>query len=192
MNNCKLYPEKNIQIPQNQNTFYTIQKSFIWKNSIEIKFNLDQEIDYLNLYFILKSYSLNTINPVFGLSLCFKDLKSKLVIVQNENNSFIKKMNYASFIDWISYRIANDWKYEKSENFMYIILMFNKNLTILNNNKYSIDVLDAFLPIYPWTEEWYDYFKKNIDTIEILKNKNNSNNNLIKILKQQIFELKKK
>lgn len=192
MNNCKINLKKIHKIPQNNKSFFIIQKNKNWNNCIEIKFNLEEDIDYLNLYFILKSYILNYINPVYAIAICYIDINNKLIIAQKEYNVFIKKMSYISFIEWINYRVNNDWKYEKSENFMSILLMFDKNLTILNNSKYKTDTLKLFVPIYPWTQKWYNFFENNIDEVEILKNQNINNLNKIKILENENNDLENK
>ncbi len=48
--NCILDEKNIIKIPQNGIENFNISKSKTWKNSIDIGFNIKEEIDILNLF----------------------------------------------------------------------------------------------------------------------------------------------
>lgn len=171
MTNCFLDFNNEIKIPQNFKTNITIEKSKIWNYAISISFKLDENIDYVNLYFILKSYALNTIFVVHSIGTSFYDLNDKMIITQKENAGYIKKMNFEVFVDWVNYRIKNDWEYNTSKTFYNFLLFFEKDLITLNNKKYNCEVLLYLKPIYPWSENWLDFFKKSLDYIKFLEKK---------------------
>jgi hypothetical protein len=55
MNNCILDFQNEIKIPQNLKSNFIIQKSHNWNYSIEILLKIEEEIDFTNLFLILKS-----------------------------------------------------------------------------------------------------------------------------------------
>ena len=115
INNC--YFSKKNNIPQNKKNFFVIKKDIKWKWSISISFNLNEEIEYLNLFLILKSYLYNDTITLYSIGTSFYNLENNSIITQKENIKFLKRMSYDEFLDWIGYRIRNDWKYNKSKNF---------------------------------------------------------------------------
>jgi hypothetical protein len=72
------------------------------------------------------------------------------MISEKTNIKKIKDMDYDSFYEWINYRIKNDWKYHTTSSFYGILLIFEKNLTKIQNLELSIDVISHLKPIYPW------------------------------------------
>ena len=57
--NCLIDKNNEIKINQNNKSFFIIQKSDNWINSIDVKINVKEEIDILNLFLIIKSYIKN-------------------------------------------------------------------------------------------------------------------------------------
>jgi hypothetical protein len=182
MNNCIIDIDNKIKIYQNNELYFLIEKDSKWNYSIKISFSINEEINYLNLFLILKSYALNNICLTYAIGTCFYDINGKNIITQKESITQIKKMNFDNFVEWINYRIKNDWEYNKSKNFYAILIIFEKNLVILNNKKYGINILEHLKPTYPWKHEWIHYFEKSIEYTKMLEVK-------IKALEE---ELKKK
>jgi hypothetical protein len=57
--NCFLDYDKKIKINQNDKNYFEIEKSKNWLNSIDIKIKIKEEIDFLNLFLIMKSFIKN-------------------------------------------------------------------------------------------------------------------------------------
>ena len=70
--NCILDEKYIIKIPQNDIGYFKISKSKTWKNSIDIGFNIKEEIDILNLFIIVKSYIKNIEFFCFKISTVIK------------------------------------------------------------------------------------------------------------------------
>jgi hypothetical protein len=183
MTNCIVDYDDSVRIPQNEEDFFLIEKSKTWKHSIQISFNMNHTIDYLNLFFILKSYALDNFCPCYAFGTSFLSLNNKMIITQKESIDFIKKTNFDKFSEWINYRIKNDWEYEKRNNFYSLLLVFEKNLITLNNQKYDTDLIAKWKPKYPWTPEWVKYFEKSMEYTKFLEEKIKSLENELKKIK---------
>lgn len=186
INNLIVDKEFKVLIPQNMNTNYVIKKSSYWKNSIEIGFIFSEEIDYINLYLILKSYCLSTIWPVVYVCPSILNKKDEIVVFQKESPSFIKNIDFIKFKEWISYRLLDQEHYEKSEEFMNyysILLIFNENIVYLELMRDN-DILSWLKPNYPWNDQIINFFEKDISNLELVKKQNelliNQNKNLTK------------
>jgi hypothetical protein len=90
-------------------------------------------------------------------------------------------MDYYSFLEWINFRIQNDSKYNETEDFYGILLLFPKGLSIIYNNVYKTNNFLSFLkPIYPWSIEWLNLFKNNLNKIFLLEQKIKAYEEMIK------------
>lgn len=175
-----------IKISQNKKNDFIIEKSDKWRNSIIIKFEINEEIDYINLFLILKSYCLNQKYPVFSVSslLIDEDL-NKYIICQNETRSFINKIDYFKFMEWVNFRISEDERYKKKKNFAGFLLLFNNSIMDIANKNKKYDILNYLKPQFPWNLEWLNIFKKDMNTIEFQEKK-------IEFLINEIEKIKKK
>ena len=180
MNNCLLDYKNNVQIPQNNIDFFKIFCDPKWKYSIQIKFDTSKEIDYLNLFLIIKSYLYNETCLTYAIGTCFEDLNSKRVITQKENMLKIKTMDYLYFCEWINHRIKKDGFYEKKDDFYGILILFEPNIVVLRNLENKIEILNILKPTYPWTLKWLDFLNKNVDEKALLQKKIESLENQIK------------
>lgn len=170
MNNCCIDIEEKIKIPQNFKKSFIIDKSRNWKYAIRIKIDLNDDIDFINLFLILKSYALNQDLPAYAFAVCFED-ETKTIVAEKQGISFLKKISYENFTEWLSFRLKNDSKYDNKDNFYCLLILYNKNLIFLKNKDLSYDSLQHLRPEYPWSDEWLSYFSKSLDTIEILQKK---------------------
>lgn len=171
MNNCKIDFEQKIKIPQNTKDNFILEIDKTWKYCIKISFDISRDTDYLNLFLILKSYAHNNICLAYAIGTSFFDENDKIIVTQKENMSYIKKMDFEKFLEWITYRIKYDWQYNKSKSFYSLLIIFEKNLVTLNNKKYGVEVLSYLRPIYPWDLKWLNYLKKSIEETLLLKKK---------------------
>ena len=169
----------NIKINGKLNKINNVEmkSSLNWKWSLEIKFDIREEVNYFDLYLILKSYVWNNIIPCYSISFAKKDIHSTLIICERENINKVKKLNYLDFEEWINWRIYSDKKYNVKSNFYYILLSFEKKIIEEKNVN-----LNNFLPIYPWKIEWMNFLSINENKIEFLENK-------LKIAENKIAEL---
>jgi hypothetical protein len=186
MENCVIDYNNEINIPQNNKTNFIIKKDQIWNYSITIEFDITQKIDYLNLFFILKSYIHTSLIKAQTLSTVFTDKNNKIFVTQNENILTFRNMSFDYFLEWINYRITNDWKYNKTENFYLIKISFEKTIIKLKNKELNIDILNLIKPIYPWDNKWLNFFSKNIEKLKLLEAKTKALENEIKNLKKKI------
>jgi hypothetical protein len=99
MNNCILDYDNKIKIPQNKNKFFIIEKNKEWVNSIVVSFDINETVDYVNLFFILKSYALGNHYLVYSIGTSFYDLNSKTIITQKENSRYINRMLFDDFVE---------------------------------------------------------------------------------------------
>lgn len=174
--------EKETKIPQNEISFYEFS-SFYFKNSIEITIKPFEEIDYINLYIILKSFAHNIKYTPGRLLIAVKN--EDFFVSNNIDISNIKKMSYLSFYNWFLYRIENDRKYIRKEGLYKFIIT------------YPIEIFDRkeieyLRPIYPWS-------RKILDSLTILIEEESNKNKIIesqekkiKILEEKIKNLEKK
>lgn len=157
------------KIPQNNDKFFSIKKYDKWRYSLEIKFETVENLNYLNLFFILKSFVLNKEYPPYAICTSFTK-ENKHIISQKESITWFKNIDYYDFIDWINFKILHDSKYEPTENFYAIILIFSKDFIIVKEKENKIeDILSKIKPIYPWTPEWLNNFQNQIEKIKILE-----------------------
>jgi hypothetical protein len=171
MNNCFIDYNRETNVPQSNNKFYSITKDANWKYAINIQIDTSQELDYTNLFLILKSYIYNSTATVYSIGTSFKNKDDNLVVTQKEDVRFFKKTDLTTFTDWLNYRINNDWKYDKADEFYSIFVLFEKKLVLLNNKKYNLDILDYLKPIYPWTDTWLDFIKNSLEYVNYLEKK---------------------
>lgn len=174
MENCFLDLEKKIKIPQNSECFFGIEKDTNWKYCIKITFDLSKEIDYLNLYLIIQSYVNSKKYPIFQISTFFYDKNLKIAISRKESINSLKKISFESFMEWINENVLRDELYEKNElksNLYGFILMFDKKLIYLLEQKIKIDISENLKPNYPWSENWLNFFKNSIEYTNFLEKK---------------------
>ena len=160
--NCILDYDCVIKIPQNEKKIFNIKKSENWKNSIDIEFDIKEEINILNLFIIIKSYIKNIEFFCFKMSTIVKKKENIFVTENLMINQFIK-MSYWDFEIWIIDKIYSETKYISEEKDLYAIrVSFQKKIIEGLNSKYKKDVLEHLKPSYPWKK----------DIIEDLKLKN--------------------
>jgi hypothetical protein len=169
MENCKL--NLNVRIPQNSNSSFVISKSVKWRNSIQIEFNPSEDIDKLNLYFILRSYLETSFLQAEYISTVFVAELDNFGVSQHEHVSKILKMCYYDFELWISDRLSWDNKYLNDTKLYYIVISFNSHLLELKTREFGVDLLEALRPIYPWGESWLNRYLKEIGRISFLEKK---------------------
>lgn len=169
MTNLLLDKKHSIQIPQNNNSFFEIKKNTKWQNSIIIQLNISEELNYINLFFIIKSFILNTEYPPY--TICTSFIRNKReIITQKEQSSWFKNIDFYSFINWINFRLLNDSKYEPTDSFYGIIFIYSKDLIYLKEKEYVTEnILEILKPIYPWTPEWLKFFQDQIEKIKLLE-----------------------
>lgn len=184
--NCIIDYENKIKINQNENEYFEITKSKNWINSIDIKLKLNEEINFLNLFLIIKSFIKNT--EFF----CYK--MSSIIIKEDEDvitenillNQFTN-MTYWEFEKWIIDKITMDNKYiTDKKDFYGIRIVFSKKIIENLNKKYNLDVLKYLKPKYPWKDEiikeikLYDYIKnKELEKIKKKIEKGEKRENII-------------
>jgi hypothetical protein len=160
--NCILDYDCVIKIPQNEKKIFNIKKSENWKNSIDIEFDIKEEINILNLFIIIKSYIKNIEFFCFKMSTIVKKKENIFVTENLMINQFIK-MSYWDFEIWIIDKIYSETRYISEEEDLYAIrVSFQKKIIEGLNSKYKKDVLEYLKPSYPWKK----------DIIEDLKLKN--------------------
>jgi hypothetical protein len=152
--NCKLDLKNEIKIPQNKESFYQIEKSKEWKNSIDIKIK-QEEKNIVNLFMILKSYSKNLEFFCFKImSIIEKKEEKETLITENFHINFIQKASIIDFENWFISRINYDKKYiSKIEDLHGFRICFQKDIIKGLDLKYEKDVLKYLKPIYPWSKE---------------------------------------
>ena len=152
--NCFLDYDKKIKINQNDKNYFEIEKSKNWLNSIDIKIKIKEEIDFLNLFLIMKSFIKNV--EFFCYKMRTIIIKEDEDVIITENlliNQFIN-MSYWDFEKWIVDKINIDDKYvTDNKDFYGIRLVFSKKIIENLNKKYKIDTLEYLKPKYPWKEE---------------------------------------
>ncbi len=171
MNNCCLDFKTLVKIPQNSTSFFQIKCDERWKYTIEIKFSIEEEIDYLNLFLIIKSYVYNEVCLAYAIGTSFQDVNSKRIVTENENIKKIRKMDFLYFCEWINFRITKDSEYEKKDSFYSILIMFEQSIVVIKNTEMNLKVLEILKPVYPWTPQWLNFFDKNVEETLILKKK---------------------
>jgi hypothetical protein len=147
--NCILDYDCVIKIPQNEKKIFNIKKSENWKNSIDIEFDIKEEINILNLFIIIKSYIKNIEFFCFKMSTIVKKKENIFVTENLMINQFIK-MSYWDFEIWIIDKIYSETKYISEEKDLYAIrVSFQKKIIEGLNSKYKKDVLEHLKPSYP-------------------------------------------
>jgi hypothetical protein len=164
--------KNKIKIPQNDKIFFKINKNKNWKYSIKIEFSYNEEINYFNLFLIIKSYVLNTSFPPYAICVSFIETNGKEIITEKNDIRWIKSIDYYQFEDWINFITEKQSKYERSDEFSGIILLFSKGLVEMYRiANPDIDILEHIKPDYPWKPDFLDKFSDQIETINILKEK---------------------
>lgn len=181
-------------IPQNENNFFIFRKG-LWNYSIDIILNKDYYINTLNLYAILKSYTIEE-------SYLIKDIMS--IWILKENDKFIEKHRSESFskikkIDFLDFEIFfmelidRDYEYNKKTAFSGFKIIFYKESVQWQNG--------TIYPKYPWNsyidnnfiQKNYKYFKiGDSPEYSVLKKENIELKNKIKELTYSLNILKNK
>jgi hypothetical protein len=180
-NNLILDKSNTIHISQNKNTFFHISLSKDYSNSIEIAFKHDEEIDLLNLYIIIKSFTLNLQYLPKQILITVKNLNQPSFVTYNGNISFFKILTFNKFIQWFLDQLKHDE--------LYISTFGIYSYTISFETSKDISTLK---PIYPWKNNILNNIWKNtkeeIQIEKILFEKEK----LIEKLLQKIKELENK
>jgi hypothetical protein len=180
--NLILDSEKTTNIKKNEHEFFTIEKFNLWKHSIIVKFKISDKINYLNLFFILKSYVYYKKLPPYAICTAFK-IKDDVIITQKTNIDWFLNIDYFMFKDWLEFRIKHDDKYNDKSEFFGIIFIYSKDLLSIYT-KDQFDILNILRPKYPWSDNWLEMFEKQINKIELLNAK-------IQMLEEEIKNIKK-
>jgi len=134
--------------------FFNINKYENWNYSLKISFSFEEPINYLNLFLIIKSYTLNKELPPYALCTLFTNEDGNEIITQRENIKWFIHLDYYSFINWINFRIEKDEKYNNEEKFYGLIIIYPKTLHYIKSKEIKNDILEYLKPDYPWKPEW--------------------------------------
>lgn len=116
-----------------------------WKNSLDIIFDNDDDINLINLFLILKSYLLSNKIIVEKMYIIIKNLEFDFIIVYKNVNVYeMYKLNINEFVIWYNMNLNNEYEYIKKSEICGIRFVFYK----LDNDIY---------PKYPWSEDWKNY-----------------------------------
>jgi hypothetical protein len=166
--NCEIDYKNKIKIPQNNKFYFIIEKSKNWVNSIDIKIKTKEEIDFLNLFLIIKSFIKNTEFFCYKITTLIIKEENDIIITENLILNQFVKMSYWEFEKWIIEKITFDKKYITDDKDFYgIRIVFSKKIIENLNKKYNIETLEYLKPKYPWKKEILkeisieNYFKKN-------------------------------
>jgi hypothetical protein len=182
-NNLILDYEKKINIPQNSNSFYIINKSLLIKNCIEIEISHKENFDISNLYAIIKSYTNNLIYLPANVFTLIKNNDNSF-IASNFNTNEIKDLSFFAFSKLINFQFKKDWEYIKRDGSYYILISYPIEI-------FDINLLKFIKPIYPWNEKISRNLKINTieeDLISLINKKEDK----IKELEYEIKKLKKR
>lgn len=152
-NNLLLDENSEIKIKQNHESDYIIKESFL-KHSIEVTINPHKEIDFLNLYIILKSYSCNIQYMPYCFFVCIQERES--MILHNISIDVLKKMTYIGFNNWIIKYLNEDWKYIKENSFYSFVFLYPVEL-------FDRNLLKILKPKYPWSLEILNKISVSVD-----------------------------
>lgn len=141
--NLVLDYDNNIKIPSNENSFYKIEGNSFLCYTINIFLTSKFDLDLLNLFIILKSYSSSVIYIPHNLLTIIKNPEESFFLANVVNISVVKKMSYWDFYVWYNAKVEKEWMYVR-ENGLYIFSF-----------TYPIDIFDRNLvpiikPKYPW------------------------------------------
>lgn len=167
MNNLDLVvTTKEIKIPESVNTDFKICISS-WKDSIEIRINIEKDIYMDNLFFIFKSYINNSIVPCNKIAIGWLSYEDSFTIVEVLNIYKFKKISFVDFCDWYEWRIqegyTNNSQQNRKEEVLYFLFIFEKK--ILELKKINLKYLK---PNYPWKDSTLIY---ELNEVNFLKNK---------------------
>lgn len=174
--NCFLDFNNEIKIPQNKINFFIIEKSNDWANSIDIKIKIKEEIDFLNLFLIIKSFVNNIEFFCFKITTIIIKEDQDLIVTENLFLNHFSKINYWEFEKWMIEKISIDLKYiEDDKNFYGLRIIFSKDIINSLNKKYNCEVLNFLKPKFPWEKRILEETKTNnfvkIDELETIKKK---------------------
>ena len=144
-NNLIIDKKKQKNIPQNSLSFFKIIKSDNWKNTVDLYIDIRKEIDYINLFIIMKSYLLSSIYPFTELIIRIKK-NDESIVTERVNSSIFLKMSYYEFQKWSQYRINYDLKYYREGDFYSFSFISNSYLV-------KEEDLHYIKPDYPWKDE---------------------------------------
>lgn len=168
------YTQEEIKIPQNDKSFFKIERHENWKYAIKIKYVYTEEVNYFNLFLILKSYVLNTSFPPYAVCVSFIHQDKKEVVSEKSDIRWIKGVDFYGFVDWINFVSEKMSKYERSDDFNGIIILFSKSLCEMYQlENLDNNFLEKLKPNYPWEPDFINNFSDQIDSIKILKEKIN-------------------
>ena len=155
---------------------FIINASNTWKNSIDIIFNPEEEVNVINLFLILKSYLLSNQPKIKSIySICYNiDSEKKNLISKSINVYMMNRLNFDDFYNWYYEQYEDDYEYIKtSQNYGFRLVFYSQSLKDENS-------LLFLKPNYPWSEEKIHFFN-------IYKDNYRSE---IEKLKKEILDLK--
>lgn len=167
-----------IKIPQNPKSLFRISYDTNYKKSVEIFIKHDEEVDLLNLYLIIKSFTKNLEYLPSSVLLTIKNLNEQSFVTFHRDVGFFKNITFAKFAKWFAAQLKNDEHYLHQYGLYSFVIIFktNKETSFLKPN-------------YPWKNEILEIFWKNlneeIETDKIIEEKNL----IIEDLKKKLSEL---
>lgn len=153
------FKKQNI-IPQNEKNFFIIKNSTDLKYTLEIKLHPFESFDIINLFFIIKSYTMNLRFIPRDFLIKIKNKENDNFLVLNKNIQWFKHLNFYAFYNWFYFQLYNDWTYLKSDSeYSYLIT-------------YPIEIFDRNLipflrPIFPWKSDLLENLNKEIYDLNI-------------------------
>jgi len=190
-NNCVLDFKNEISIPQNSKTNFLITKSLNWNYCIDIKFNLNQKINNLNLFLIVQSYAQNLIYFPISFAVVIEKKSDPLLIIEKINIHKIRLMSFEDFEEWVNYRLAYDWKYVENEDFYCFRFIFHSKAIDGFNIEFNTEILNFLKPNYPWDKSILIRLKPHdldlISETKILKYKIKKLKKLLKLKNNKMF-----
>jgi len=150
--NCIVDQKNKIKIPQNQFKDFIIVASKDWKNSIDIKFDIKEDINILNLFLIIKSYIKNVEFFCYKIATVILKKNNDLIVTENLMLNWFNNMSYWEFENWLAQKIISESKYLTDENDLLAIrISFQRQLIEGCNKKYKINnILEYLKHLYPW------------------------------------------
>lgn len=160
--------DKKPMIPQNNENFFIFKKDS-WNFSINIFFDHSQEINIINLFFIVKLY---TNRPEILLSyiyICAESLaEDKVSVFRSISIKKLQKMQYIDFEFFINELLSNDETYLESYKYYGLKLIFHPLSPFWKEGE--------IYPIFPWDSSLYKTyfggFIRNENEIQKLKRQN--------------------
>lgn len=114
----------------------------------------------------MKSFLLTVEIPCYSVSISYIDISEKIIISEVLPIIKFRKISFYEFANWFEWRIANDKKYNRKDQFCSFLFLFEKK--IIEHLKVNLDELQ---PLFPWKSKFLLYFKKDEEEIDFLKKK---------------------